>query len=110
MTDDPLETVRALERSLSERLAAATGPARTVEQAQADTAALRVQAGRDADHAAARRTAQILAQADEHAEQLRTAGHTRAEELRARAQDRLPADVESVLAAVLPDTRHEGRD
>ena len=109
MTEDPLATVRALERQITERLAVATAPATTVQEAHAEAVAVRARAARDAERAAAERATSILDRAKAHATEVRQAGRDRAERLRARAQDRRAVDVEAVLDAVLPPTRREGQ-
>lgn len=108
MNDDPIEAVRALERQIAERLAAASGPARTVQEAHTEADAIRDEAARRAEHVAADRAEAILRRADEHAAQVRADGRERAERLLTRAQEREADDVQAVLAVVLPGARQEG--
>ena len=109
MTEDPLETVRALERQITERLAVATAPVTMVQAAHSEAQAVRARAVHDAEAAAADRVASIRDRAQAQAVEVRAVGRDQAERLRVRAQDCRTADVEAVLAAVLPATRLEGQ-
>lgn len=106
----PHQLVRDLETSIAARLAASNETREEVVRAQQRAAQLITEAESAAAVAAQQRAAGIVSAAREEASRLTEVGRRAAADLSAAAAQRRDADVDAIVAAVLPNPSSHGNE